>query len=98
MTVARPDPERMQRDFYPFHIELQTRFADVDPNNHINNVAIAAHFETARIHFFMNIFGPGGLRGAERHALLAQVHIHYVDESYFPDPLEAGVGVKRIGT
>jgi len=41
-------PELLNRSRYAFRHEITTRFADVDPNQHINNVALFAAFEDAR--------------------------------------------------
>ena len=40
-------PELLDRSRYPFRHEITTRFANVDPNQHINNVALFAAFECA---------------------------------------------------
>ena len=40
--MAKPDPALLDPTRYPHSVEIPTRYADCDPNNHINNVALAA--------------------------------------------------------
>lgn len=87
-----------QRDLgsYPFSTVTETRFQDLDPLGHINNVAMAALFENGRVRFNRNL-------GLERRPkgerwLIASVAIDYVAEAHFPDPVEVTSGIGRIGT
>lgn len=80
---------------YPHHETIATRFADLDLNGHLNNVAYATVFETARIKFN----GVTGHANRNEHRwLAAKVEINYLAEGYFPDPLETATGIGRIGT
>ena len=62
---------------------------------HINNVAWAALFETARVRFFrlLNGSSPGRNRG-----LVANVEINYLAEGHFPGDIEMASGIGQIGT
>jgi len=93
-----PRSESWQRDrtSYPFSTVTETRFQDLDPLGHINNVAMAALFENGRVRFNRNL-------GLERREpgdrwLIASVAIDYVAEAHFPDPVEVLSGIGRIGT
>ena len=77
------DPAR-----YRHRTQITSRFADLDPNDHINNVAIAAMFEDARVRFNMALGlkpdrAPGG-----RRFMVAAVEINYLAQAHCPDPLE----------
>jgi acyl-CoA thioester hydrolase len=87
----RHDPER-----YAAHITLPVRYGDMDANAHLNNVAIARLFEEARLRFhaFLRARGAGVDPGG---VLLAHVEIDYVAEGGYPDDVEAGVAVLRVG-
>ncbi|MEL6686204.1 MAG: thioesterase family protein [Pseudomonadota bacterium] len=50
-TGQRIDPVWLNRDLYHQKITVRPRFQDLDPLNHINNVAMAALFEDARVRF-----------------------------------------------
>jgi acyl-CoA thioester hydrolase len=47
--VAKPESWRLDPASYPTHVEMQTRFQDMDINGHLNNVAFAVLFENARV-------------------------------------------------
>jgi acyl-CoA thioester hydrolase len=49
--MPRPDPTRLTPSAYPHSETIQTRFQDLDPLGHINNVAMAALFESGRVRF-----------------------------------------------
>lgn len=93
--MARPDPALLDPARYPHHATLQTRFQDLDPLGHLNNVAIAALFETARVQFNTAI----GLRDAFEHRfVVARLDINYLAEGQFPADVVVSSGVVAIGT
>lgn len=93
--MARVDPLLLDAARYPFHHMVTTRFADVDPNRHINNVALAAAFEDARSRFDHHC-GFAAEMGHLR-VMIAANYIDYVGEAHYPDPLDLYVGVLDIG-
>ena len=48
--MPKPESWRLDAASYPVHLDLQTRFQDMDINGHLNNVAFAALFELSLIH------------------------------------------------
>ena len=60
--MPRPAPWRLDPAAYPHHDVIQTRFQDLDVLGHINNVAWAALFETARIRFYHVLNGSSPSR------------------------------------
>jgi len=98
MSTQRPDPVRLKPETYKFHIELPTRFGDLDIRGHINNVSIAQYCEDARIAFQMETIGREMYSTiTPERAVVAQMTLHFVSEGFFPAPVDAGVGVARIG-
>ena len=93
--MPRPAPWRLDPAAYPHNDIIQTRFQDLDVLGHINNVAWAALFETARIRFFhlLNTTGPSRARG-----LVANVEINYLGEGNFPKEMAIASGIGRLGT
>lgn len=94
--MPRSESWQCDRTSYPFSTVTETRFQDLDPLGHINNVAMAALFENGRVRFNRNL-------GLERREpgdrwLIASVAIDYVAEAHFPDPVEVLSGIGRIGT
>lgn len=92
--MPRPDPWRLDVAAYPYRDTVQTRFADLDVLGHINNVAMAELFETARARF-MRAVGIYEMR--EHRVLLVNVEINYLVEGSFPDDVVVGTGIGRIG-
>ncbi|MGJ3648271.1 acyl-CoA thioesterase [Sphingomonas sp. GlSt437] len=93
--MPRPAPERLSPDHYPHHDIIQTRFQDLDILGHINNVAMAVLFESARVRFNRAI---GLLRPSGHRFLVARVEVNYLAEGGFPDDVAAYHGIGRIGT
>lgn len=88
------DPALLEADRYSFSVDITTRFADMDSNGHINNVALAAAFEDARVRFDRE----NGLRsvGGQR-VMIAAAYIDYLAQAYYPQPLRIVVGATSIG-
>lgn len=93
--MARPEAWRLNPASYPFGTAIQTRFQDLDVLGHINNVAMAALFESGRVRFNMNagFAQPGGPRW-----LVAQVIVNYLAEGQFPADVEIRSGIGHAGT
>ena len=93
--MPRPDPSRLDPATYPHSETIQTRFQDLDPLGHINNVAMAALFENGRVRFNQSI----GLAYWKGHRwLVARVEINYIAEGHFPADVEIATGIGEIGT
>lgn len=93
--MPRVAPELLDVGRYPFVHEVATRFADVDPNWHINNVAMAAGFEDARARFNRAI-GLHAVLGDLRF-MIASAYYDYLAEAHYPDPIAIHIGVAEIG-
>jgi len=93
--MAKPELWRTDTSSYPVSMPVQSRFSDLDSLGHINNVAMAGIFETARIHFH-HLFGrhPSdlGMRW-----LVAAVDLKYVEEAHFPYDVIVYSGIGHIG-
>lgn len=94
--MARSQGWQRNPNAYPFGTVTETRFQDLDPLGHINNVAMAALFENGRVRFNRHLALENWQPG-ERW-LVASVTIDYVAEAHFPDPLEVRSGIGRVGT
>lgn len=88
----------LRRDLaaYPFRIDIVPRFGDMDPNRHLNNVAIARFYEEGRVRLHWNIRNANPGIGSF-HVLVAHVAIDYLGEGHWPDPLRLGAGIAAIG-
>jgi acyl-CoA thioester hydrolase len=90
---VRPDEARRQRHHYPLWHEIPTRFGDLDPLGHVNNVAIAQLYEESRVWFARTL----GLRADLHRVVLVAMTLHYVAETRYPEPVKVGIGVAGIG-
>jgi acyl-CoA thioester hydrolase len=93
----KKDPRRLDAANYPWSVEMQTRFADMDVNRHLNNVAITRFFEEGRIRFNQKLVTDGHMTARPRY-LVAHVAIDYLAEGAYPAPLTLGYAVGPIGT
>src|SRR6478752_569286 len=97
-TSAMSRDKRLQdRSIYPHWCSDTVRFSDQDGAGHVNNVAICAYMETARLTFMrdMGMMAPReeGLRG-----ISAGMTVSFLAESHWPGKVELGTGVLKIGT
>ena len=93
--MPRPAPWRLDPARYPRREEVQTRFQDLDPMGHLNNVAFAAMFEHARVQFNQR---AGRMNQAEGfRAVVARNEIHYLAEGSYPEPVTIATGIGRLG-
>ena len=90
----RPNPTPQLEDF-PFRLTDNVRFADLDPQQHVNNAVYASYFETGRVTLIRNpAYGlmPQGLSW-----MLVRLAIDFKSEVRWPGTIELGLGVNRIG-
>jgi len=89
------DKRLQDRSIYPHWCTDTVRFSDQDAAGHVNNVAICAYMETARLTFMrdMGLTQNGdGMRG-----ISAGMTVSFLAESHWPGQVELGTGVVRIG-
>ena len=92
----RGDPRRRLLATYPWQIEVPTRFGDMDPNRHLNNVSIARLYEECRVRFNHQLRAAHPELGRVRY-LVGRVEIDYLAEGGFPAPAIVGYGVHSLG-
>ena len=91
---ARLNPTPRLEDF-PYRLTDNVRFADLDPNQHVNNAVYATYFETGRVTLVKDrSFGltPPGLGW-----MLVRLDIHFRAELRWPGSIEMGLGVAKFG-
>lgn len=87
---------RLDPAAYPLRLTVPTRYADMDANAHLNNVAIARLVEESRVRFHYAIrdkggaVSPGGI-------MIVHVAIDYLGEGEYPADVDAGVGIVSVG-
>ncbi len=95
VTMARPKP--LRRDRFRVFRRLQTRWADNDIYGHMNNVVHYAMFDTA-VNGWLIETGLLDIHAGRTVGLVVETSCCYFSEIVFPDTIDAGIGVERLGT
>jgi acyl-CoA thioester hydrolase len=80
---------------YPFQINIEVIFRDVDAMGHVNNAVYFTYLETARTRFFFHKLGLPSL--SELPLILAEATCSYKSPVRFNEKLTLGLGIGRIG-
>ena len=91
---ARLDSTPRLEDF-PYRLTDNVRFADLDPNQHVNNAVYATYFETGRVTLMKDrSYGlmPDGVTW-----IMVRLDIHFRAELRWPGTIEMGLGVVKFG-
>lgn len=92
----RIDRRWLDPSLYPETHRVQTRFQDLDTLGHINNVAMAAMFEAARVRF--NHPMRAEFQTDTVRTMVAGQTLNYVAEAHSRPDLDFHIGVGHIGT
>jgi acyl-CoA thioester hydrolase len=95
-TQVETDADSTPRlEDFPYRLADNVRFADLDPNQHVNNAVYATYFETGRVTLMKDPkYGlvPEGLAW-----IMVRLDIHFRAELRWPGQIELGLGVARLG-
>jgi len=90
----RADAEPLLEDF-PYRLSDNVRFADLDPNQHVNNASYASYFETGRVTLMKDrscALMPEGFGW-----VMVRLDMHFRAELHWPGKIELGLGVAKFG-
>ncbi|TGD74308.1 acyl-CoA thioesterase [Mangrovimicrobium sediminis] len=90
-----PDPGL--RENYRWYLALNTRWMDNDVYGHINNVTYYSYFDTVANTFLIRECGLD-IHGGGSVGYVVHSECHYKSALAFPQHLEGGLRVNRIGT
>ena len=91
---VQPDSTPLLEDF-PYRLSDNVRYADLDPNQHVNNAVYATYFETGRVSLMKDhSYGliPPGLTW-----IMVRLDMHFRAELRWPGTIEMGLGVSKFG-
>ena len=94
LPIVRPVPQA--RNAYRHFQQISTRWMDNDAYGHINNVVYYSCFDTVVNRFLIE----AGVLDIERSpviGLVVETHCNYFAPLAFPEPVEAGLRVARVG-
>lgn len=88
--------DKLNSAVYPHLSEITTRWMDNDVYGHVNNVQYYSFFDTAVNRYLIDA-GVLDIHGGETIGLVVETGCQYFAPLAFPDVIEAGIGVRRIG-
>jgi len=91
---ARLDSTPRLEDF-PYRLSDNVRFADLDPNQHVNNAVYATYFETGRVSLMKD--SSYGLMPDGVTWIMVRLDMHFRAELRWPGTIEMGLGVTKFG-
>lgn len=90
--AKKPAP---QLEHYPHRVTEVVRFADLDPQGHVNQAVFSTYFESGRVAMFrtkdLGISVPGLAY------VLVRIEINYLRELHWPGTIEVGTSVAEFG-
>lgn len=98
--MNRPTPERPQakrRDAYKIFRTISTRWMDNDAYGHVNNVVYYSWFDTA-VNAHLIERGVLDVERSDAIGLVIETQCNYFDSLAFPQTVEAGLRVAKLGS
>src|ERR1700744_3456923 len=90
----RENAEPRLEDF-PFRVTDNVRYADLDPNQHVNNAVYASYFETGRVTLMKD--RSRGLMPPGLSWMMVRLDMHFRAELRWPGTIEMGLGLVKFG-
>jgi acyl-CoA thioester hydrolase len=81
---------------YRFVLPREVEFRDLDVARHVNNAVYLTYLENARIRYLIEVLGPEF--AYELSLILARIAVDFRSAARFPETLEVGARVTRLGT
>lgn len=94
VSEARALPH--SRDGYPVFRSITTRWMDNDAYGHVNNVIYYSWFDTA-VNAFLIEQGALDIHRGETIGLVIETQCNYFSPLAFPETIDAGIRVSRLG-
>ncbi|HEX2045518.1 MAG TPA: thioesterase family protein [Gaiellaceae bacterium] len=81
---------------YRYVHRRDVEFRDIDGADHVNNAVYLTYLETARIAYLREALGDDFLYRLS--LILARIEVDFRSPAHFPETLEIGARVPRVGT
>jgi len=88
-------PATLRLEDFPYRLSDNVRFADLDPNQHVNNAVYATYFETGRVTLMKD--RSYGLMPSGVGWIMVRLDMHFRAELRWPGTIEVGLGVSKFG-
>ena len=76
---------------------IQIRYADLDPQRHVNNVAVFSFLESARARYLQHLGLWDGVDFDSIGIILAEASCRYLAPIVYGQPIEVALAVTRLG-
>ena len=93
--MPKPDPALLDPARYPFSCLVPTRYGDLDPNRHLNNVALIAILEDARLRLHQACLPNSSF--VDWHIMTVSLAVEYLGQGYYPEPVEVKGAFTHLG-
>lgn len=94
---ATPRPAPASRSHYRRFVPLTTRWMDNDAYGHLNNVVYLSLFDSA-VNSALIAAGALDIERSDVIGVVVETHCNFFASLTFPEPVEAGLAVARVGT
>ena len=91
----------MTQTTFPYEIEIEVTFRDIDAMGHVNNAVFFSYFETARVKYIMEAFEMLDLDDfdlLDLPLILVNATCSYKSPALLGEKLTVGIGLSRFGT
>jgi acyl-CoA thioester hydrolase len=83
---------------YRFIVPVEVRYADLDPQGHVNNARHLTFFEQARIQYLINLgLFATGQSYMDMGLIIAEARVTYLAPVYFGQDVRVGTRTTRLG-
>src|SRR5262245_729342 len=90
-------PTASSRDSYRHFLKIPTRWMDNDVYGHVNNVTYYSYFDTV-VNEYLIRAGVLDYERGETIGLVVETQCNYFESFAFPDVIDAGLRVTRLGS
>jgi acyl-CoA thioester hydrolase len=90
-------PAVAARNAYPHFLSISTRWIDNDVYGHVNNVVYYSYFDTV-VNEYLIRHGVLDIEHGQTIGLVVETRCNYFSPLVFPDRIDAGLRVARLGT
>lgn len=80
---------------FPFKTFDKVRYADTDPQGHVNNAVFSSFLETGRVEILYNNAHP--ILEQDSSFVIASLKLDFLNEIKWPGQVDIGTGVIKIG-
>jgi len=82
---------------FRFHLPIEVRYGDLDPQGHVNNARYLTYMEQGRVSYVRQVgLWPGG-SFLNLGIILADLQISFKAPIHFGDPVRVSVAITRLG-